>query len=125
MDNNLLSPRTNSNFSIASLITTDCCNDENNLYHPMINPIELNFTSNNYSVEKIPSDYYSNSTQQDLHPFHSDTLTETNNEQYQQQQQPIKRRKINFQKSSTTKKEDMEGLLNQIKIKQKNILYIS
>jgi len=112
MDNDPLTPRTTSNFSIASLITSDYCNDENNLYHPMTNPIETNFNFNNCSIDKITNDYYPNSTQQDLHPFHSDTLIETNNEQYQQQQ-PIKRKenrtKSNLQKSFTTTTEHMEG----------------
>ncbi len=102
MDNNSLIPRT-SNFSIASLITTDCCNDENNLYHFMTNPIESNLNFNNCSSDKIANDYYPNSTEQDLHHFHSATLAETNNEQYQK---PIKRRenrsKTNLQKSFTT-----------------------
>jgi len=110
MDNNPLTPRTSNNFSIASLITSDCCNDENNLYYPMTNPIESNFNFNNCSIDKITNDFYPNSIQQDLHHFHSDTLIETNNEQYHQ---PIKRRenrsKTNHQKSSTTISEHMEG----------------
>ncbi len=103
MDNNPLTPRTTSNFSIASLITSDYCNDENNLYNPMTNPIETNFNFNNCSIDKITNDFYPNSIQQDLHHFHSDTLIETNNEQYQQ---PIKRKenrsKLNLQKTFTT-----------------------
>jgi hypothetical protein len=127
MDNNPLTPRASS-FSIASLITSDCCDDENSLYHSMTSPIEttnqnhiLNFPPNP-SIEKITNDYYHNNhIQQDLHHFRSATLTEANNGQYQQQQQQgtIKENRstnhkhhhhqiTNLQKSLTTIR-NMEG----------------
>src|SRR4051812_10460825 len=90
MDNNPLTPRASS-FSIASLITSDCCDDENSLYHSITSPIETNNNTNtinftpNPSIEKITNDYYNNHIQQDLHHFRSATLTETNNGQYHQQ----------------------------------------
>jgi hypothetical protein len=94
MDNNPLTPRASS-FSIASLITSDCCDDENSLYHSMTSPIGTANNNNNNnniinfppnpSIEKITNDYYNNHIQQDLHHFRSATLTETNNGQYQQQ----------------------------------------
>jgi hypothetical protein len=94
MDSNPLTPRASS-FSIASLITSDCCDDENSLYHSMTSSIEttnINFTPDP-SIEKITNDYYNNhhQIQQDLQQhFRSATLTETNNGQYQQQQATIK-----------------------------------
>ena len=89
MDNNPLTPRASS-FSIASLITSDCCDDENSLYHSMSSPIGTNNIINfppNPSIEKITNDYYNNHIQQELHHYRSATLTETNNGQYQHQQQ--------------------------------------
>jgi hypothetical protein len=94
MDNNPLTPRASS-FSIASLITSDCCDDENSLYHSMPSPIgttnnnnNIHF-NNNLPVEKITNDYYNNHiSQQDLHHFRSATLTETNNGQYPLPTQP-------------------------------------
>ena len=93
MDNNPLTPRASS-FSIASLITSDCCDDENSLYHSLSSPIGsnhqhqhlnlLNLPSHS-SFEKIPNEFYPNSIQTDLQQFRSATLTETNNGQYQQQ----------------------------------------
>ncbi len=103
MDNNLLTAR-NNNFSIASLITSDCCNDENHFYHSMTNPIEPNLPFHNCSTDKITSDYYPNSIQQELPQV-------VENEQ---SQQPIKKRenrvKTNLQKQSSTKGQ-MEGKL--------------
>lgn len=123
MDSNPLTPRASS-FSIASLITSDCCDDENSLYHSLPSPIGTNHHVNilslapNPSVEKITSDYYPNHIQSDLHHFRSATLTETNNGQYQQQQQStIKENRAtnhkhhqvtNLQKSLTTIR-NMEG----------------
>lgn len=124
MDNNPLTPRASS-FSIASLITSDCCDDENSLYHSMSSPIGttnnnniINFPSNP-SIEKITNDYYNNHhiQQQDLHHFRTATLTETNNGQYPQT--PIKENRstnhkhhnhqvTNLQKSLTTIR-NMEG----------------
>ncbi|CAF4725572.1 unnamed protein product, partial [Rotaria sp. Silwood1] len=82
MDNNLLTSRASS-FSIASLITSDGCDDENSLYHSLTNSIPTNFyhNTNNCSIDQITND----SIQQDFHHFHSAKLTETNNGQYQQQ----------------------------------------
>ena len=121
MDNNPLTPRASS-FSIASLITSDCCDDENSLYHSLTSSIEttnINFTPDP-SIEKITNDYYPNHhIQQDLHHFRSATLTEANNGQYQQQG-PIKENRstnhkhhhhhqvTNLQKSLTTIR-NMEG----------------
>jgi len=100
MDNNPLTPRATS-FSIASLITSDSCDDENALYHSLTNP-----TESNHNLNKITNDYYWNSIQQ----FRSATLIETNNEQ---DQQPITKREnykqiTNLQKSLTTT-HHMEG----------------
>jgi hypothetical protein len=81
MDNNPLTPRASS-FSIASLITSDCCDDENSFYHSMTSPTGTNINLNDFSTEKIPTDYYPISIEQD---FRSSTLTETNHGQYQQQ----------------------------------------
>jgi hypothetical protein len=124
MDNNPLTPRASS-FSIASLITSDCCDDENSLYHSMTSPIGttnnnniINFPSNP-SIEKITNDYYNNNHIQQDHHFRSATLTETNNGQYQQQQGTIKENRstnhkhhhqqiTNLQKSLTTIR-NMEG----------------
>jgi hypothetical protein len=87
MDNNPLTPRASS-FSIASLITSDCCDDENSLYHSITSPIgtstNINFTPTS-SIEKITNDYYNHNIQPDPQHFRSATLTETNNGQYQQQ----------------------------------------
>lgn len=98
MDNNPLTPRASS-FSIASLITSDCCDDENSLYHSLSSPIGsnhhhshqqhqhlnlLNLPSHS-SFEKISNEFYPNSIQNDLQQFRSATLTETNNGQYQPQ----------------------------------------
>jgi hypothetical protein len=118
MDSNPLTPRASS-FSIASLITSDCCDDENSLYHSMTSSIEttnINFTPDP-SIEKITNDYYNNhhQIQQDLQQhFRSATLTETNNGQYQQQA-TIKstnhkhhHQVTNLQKSLTTIR-NMEG----------------
>lgn len=119
MDNNPLTPRASS-FSIASLITSDCCDDENSLYHSMTSSIEANNNHNincttTPSIEKITNDYYTNHIQQDLHHYRSATLAETNNGQYQQQT-PIKESRStnhkqvsNLQKSLTTIR-NMEGL---------------
>ena len=126
MDNNPLTPRASS-FSIASLITSDCCDDENSLYHSMTSPIgtnNINFNTN-LPIEKITNDYYNNhiqqqqQQQQDLHHFRSATLTETNNGQYPPPQQHVtikenrstnhKHHQVtNLQKSLTTIR-NMEG----------------
>ena len=45
MDGNPLTPRA-SNFSIASLITSECGDDEQALYHTMTNSVEPNFSMN-------------------------------------------------------------------------------
>lgn len=89
MDNNPLTPRA-SNFSIASLITSDGCEDENSLYHSLTSPIgthntaQIPYTHPSLSIEKITNDYYHNShLQPDLHHFRAATLTETNNGQCQ------------------------------------------
>ena len=89
MDNNPLTPRA-SNFSIASLITSDGCEDENSLYHSLTSPIgtpntpQIPYTHPSLSIEKITNDYYHSShLQPDLHHFRAATLTETNNGQCQ------------------------------------------
>jgi hypothetical protein len=123
MDSNPLTPRASS-FSIASLITSDCCDDENSLYHSMTSSIEttnINFTPTS-SIEKITNDYYNNHIQQDHQHFRSATLTETNNGQYPQQATIKENRSsnhkhhhhhnnqvTNLQKSLTTIR-NMEGL---------------
>ena len=131
MDNNPLTPRASS-FSIASLITSDCCDDENSLYHSVNNSIgttNLNFTADS-SIEKITNEYYTNHhhqqqqqqqpppTQHDLQQFRSATLSETNNGQYQQSTTKEGRstnhkhhhQVTNLQKSLTTIR-NMEGQL--------------
>lgn len=116
MDNNPLTPRASS-FSIASLITSDYCDDENSLYHSMTNPIPSNFYSNHSSIDQISNDNYSNLIQPDLSNFNSPTLSETNNGQYQQQVRKRKHRSTNCKQiknlekpSSATRR--MEGLLD-------------
>lgn len=88
MDNNPLTPRASS-FSIASLITSDCCDDENSLYHSLSSPIgssnhhvNLLTLPSNSSFEKINHEFYPNPIQTE---FRTATLTETNNAQYPQQ----------------------------------------
>jgi hypothetical protein len=120
MDSNPLTPRASS-FSIASLITSDCCDDENSLYHSLTSPIGTNNNNNpnilnlppTPSIEKITNDYYQE------HHFRSATLTETNNGQYQQQATIKENRSTNhkhhhqvtnLQKSLTTIR-NMEGWL--------------
>ncbi|CAF0819664.1 unnamed protein product [Rotaria sordida] len=111
MDNNLLTSRASS-FSIASLITSDCCDDENSLYHSLTNSIQTNFyptnnnnnNNNNCSIEQITNDNYSNSIQQDFHHFHSATLTETNNGEYQQQIRRRKNRSTNYKQIKNLQK---------------------
>ncbi|CAF1215166.1 unnamed protein product [Rotaria magnacalcarata] len=120
MDSNPLTPRASS-FSIASLITSEYCDDENSLYHSMTNSIPSNFYSNNCSFNQIQNDTHPNSIQQELDHFRSATLSETNNGEYhqqqQQQQQQIRRKKTrptnykqikNLQKptSTTTRRMD-------------------
>lgn len=88
MDNNPLTPRA-SNFSIASLITSDGCDDENSLYHSIHHsptgilastPIPMN--NPNLLFEKAQHDIYSVPLQQDLQQNgRPTTLTETNNGQ--------------------------------------------
>jgi hypothetical protein len=122
MDNNPLTPRASS-FSIASLITSDCCDDENSLYHSLTSPIGTNTNHTNIlnlpptpSIEKITNDYYQDHQQQH---FRTATLTETNNGQYQQQPTIKENRSTNhkhhhqvtnLQKSLTTIR-NMEGWL--------------
>ena len=122
MDNNPLTPRASS-FSIASLITSDCCDDENSLYHSLPSPIGTNTNHQSLlnlppppSIEKINSDYYQDQQQQQQH-FRLATLTETNNGQYQQQPAIKENRSTNhkhhhqvtnLQKSLTTIR-NMEG----------------
>ncbi|CAF1111194.1 unnamed protein product [Adineta ricciae] len=48
MDGNPLTPRA-SNFSIASLITSECGDDEQALYHTMTNSVEPNFSMSAYT----------------------------------------------------------------------------
>ena len=94
MDNSPLTPRASS-FSIASLITSDGCDDENSLYHSLASPVgtlnhtNINFNNTTPSIEKISNDYYHSHhpAQADAQHFRTATLTETNNGQYQQQQQ--------------------------------------
>lgn len=105
MDNNPLTPRASS-FSIASLITSDCCDDENSLYHSMTNSNQSNFYFNNScSIDQIPNDNNLNSIQHDpLHNLRSATLAETNNEQYQQQIKRRKTRPTNYKQIKHTQK---------------------
>ncbi|CAF3203508.1 unnamed protein product [Rotaria socialis] len=138
MDNNPLTPRA-SNFSIASLITSDCCDDENSLYHSMTSSIE---TTNNHhidctpnlSIEKITNDYYNNHINQDLHHYRTATLTEENNGQYQQQGTIKENRSTNhkqvtnLQKSLTTIRnmEDyIQSATEKIKSTSSNMLDIN
>ncbi len=122
MDNNPLTPRASS-FSIASLITSDCCDDENSLYHSLPSPIETTNPNTNLihlpanpSIEKLTNDYYNNHPiQSDHQQFRSATLTETNNGQYQQQgtnrstnHKHHHQQVTNLQKSLTTIR-NMEG----------------
>jgi hypothetical protein len=123
MDNNPLTPRASS-FSIASLITSDCCDDENSLYHSLTSPIGTNTNHTNIlnlpptpSIEKITNDYYQDHHQQQQQHFRTATLTETNNGQYQQQPTIKENRSTNhkhhhqvtnLQKSLTTIR-NMEG----------------
>ena len=138
MDNNPLTPRASS-FSIASLITSDCCDDENSLYHSVNNSVgttNLNFTSDS-SIDKITNEYYTNHhqqqqptlpTQHDLQQFRSATLSETNNGQYQQSTTKESRstnhkhhhhQVTNLQKSLTTIR-NMEGQLIFLRHKTPN-----
>ncbi|CAF0897493.1 unnamed protein product [Adineta steineri] len=98
MDNNPLTPRASS-FSIASLITSDCCEDENILYHSMTNLTESNFNYNNCSIDKSTNDY-----QQDFQHCQSPTFIETNNEQYQQEIKKRDNRSMNTKQTTNLQK---------------------
>ncbi|UJR33344.1 hypothetical protein I4U23_020793 [Adineta vaga] len=66
MDNNPLTPRASS-FSIASLITSEYCDDEQVIYHTMTNSLEPNFNMNTCPMEKVTND-----CRQDLHPANNE-----------------------------------------------------
>lgn len=108
MDNNPLTPRA-SNFSIASLITSDCCDDENSLYHSMTSPIESNSINNNHTNSHLSNLLTNKSSSHDYYPTDSQqirtaTLTEANHGQYQQSNKKV----TNLQKSLTSIR-NMEG----------------
>lgn len=85
-----MTPRA-SNFSIASLITSECCDDENSLYHSLNNPLDLVA-----HPPPLPLVYPSNE-------FYSSTPTETIKENRSKTSQVT-----NLQKSLTTIR-NMEG----------------
>ena len=108
MDNNPLTPRA-SNFSIASLITSDCCDDENSLYHSMTSPIESNSINNNHTNSHLSNLLTNKSSSHDYYPTDSQqirtaTLTEANHGQHQQ----LNKKVTNLQKSLTSIR-NMEG----------------
>lgn len=110
MDNNPLTPRA-SNFSIASLITSDCCDDENSLYHSITSPIESNSINNNQTNSNLSNLLTNKSSSHDYYPTDSQqirttTLTEANHGQYQQSNKKV----TNLQKSLTSIR-NMEGSL--------------
>ena len=97
MDNNPLTPRAN-NFSIASLMTSDYCDDENNFYHSLASPTEPHLNLADSSVENPIEPSYPTSSR----------LTETNTEQYPTQQAIKENRSTTHQKQSA-KLRHMEG----------------
>ena len=122
MDNNPLTPRA-SNFSIASLITSDGCDDENSLYHSINSPIgtlpttPIHFNHSNLSIEKIPTDFYSNSLQTDSqsHYRSATTLTETNNGQSSQQSSVTRETRSNQAKTSHPQATNLQKSLTSIR----------
>lgn len=78
MENNPLTLRATS-FSIASLITSDCADDEQAMYHTLINSAEPHFTLNHCAMDKATSDYRLDAQQCNSHAF-----AEQTNEYHQQ-----------------------------------------
>jgi hypothetical protein len=97
MDNNPLTPRAN-NFSIASLMTTDYCDEENHFYHSLASPTEPHLNLTDLSAEKPTESPYPTSSR----------LIETNTEQYPTQQAIKENRSTTHQKQSA-KLRHMEG----------------
>ena len=104
MNSHLLTLGTNNNFSIASLITSDCYNDENHLFHSMTNSIGSNLDFSNYSIDKLTHDYYPSSFQTDPTLFNTST-----EQQYPPTTTTTTKKKDNQPKTNHRKRSNTKG----------------